>query len=302
VQPSRPCPPRWRRSWSTEALPPALNILRGWVAFDVGTASANGRARQYSSSRCVPPWRRRPSARCQQTPWQSPRCRSALEGGAQASWRGLRAPTLKDQHSPSRNPRHAQDVPHFSPQHPGPRHPGPRHPGPRHPGPRHPGPQHPDPQHSGPQHSVRALCPSTLARTLGPRQAPTGPCPPPLQRHLLSCYSARRSRSSTDRAARFEREGCGFKSCRDRHPLNRALIRRGFLPLNFLPSLGRSTRCSSGRMGTSIVTGLRRLFLVCTNFSQPARACCRPSWTTSERRTPVHISSASANRALVPIG
>ena len=26
----------------------------------------------------------------------------------------------------------------------------------------------------------------------------------------------KRSRSSTDRAARFEREGCGFKSCRDR--------------------------------------------------------------------------------------
>ena len=66
--------------------------------------------------------------------------------------------------------------------------------------------------------------------------------------------------------------------------------------------LASSTRCNSGKIGTSTVTGFRRLFYFCTNFSQPPRACWRPSCTTSERRTPVHISSASASRALLPIG
>ena len=66
--------------------------------------------------------------------------------------------------------------------------------------------------------------------------------------------------------------------------------------------LASITCCSSGKMGISVRTGLRLRFFCWVNFSHPSRACCRPRCTTSERRTPVHSSSASARRALEPTG
>ena len=77
------------------------------------------------------------------------------------------------------------------------------------------------PQHSGP---------STLASALwAPGKLPQDLVPHPCNDIFSPARVPRRSRSSTDRAARFEREGCGFKSCRDRQNLA-AACRRRLLP------------------------------------------------------------------------
>ena len=58
----------------------------------------------------------------------------------------------------------------------------------------------------------------------------------------------------------------------------------------------------TGNIGRSSVNGARLRPLYCLKTSTPWRTCWRPSDTTSDRRTPVNIRSASASRALLPIG
>ena len=142
-------------------MPPALNILRGWLAVDVGKVAPTGwRGGKAHPEVCFPGGGGLERSARARPPWQSPRCRSCARG-----WRTglpgwiaarLKARTLK----PSKHVRPPSTL-----------------------APQALAPQalalqaHWRSKHTGPQHfGAPALRgPSTLR----PRQAPTGPVPHP---------------------------------------------------------------------------------------------------------------------------